>query len=684
MTYTIKPTFTWPDENSTHLDNSYMRFGFLVSASTIKRWLILIVLILFALSQAGTTLFVMTKVGFSHLFALLLAFLVGVCMILVYYQRLAQQSNRERFSQPEFYKAHRDLMKSIEVLPVYKKEREQYEQIKLIWFILRSRHIIKSFRENGLSCSIKEPENAIREWVSFKMRENLGFINSLEGHAFYDNLCADHDLIQWLELVVTIEDQLIKLSSKYQLSREALQSMRACVTQIGWFFHDTLILNKEIHLEHIPTALLEQLNQLERKERSVLLGLIRSKEEQLIEKTPKSASKQFLKRFRYYRVTVDQKNNLSPEAESIPKKLSFWGGFFNMWLGNNLLGLYGSLAGVATLLVFFPVIHLSYGLKVTIALFGAGSAAFATCIMTWPLLNKLMEYLSRWRMREQYRNINKSTYLIQKRPWDARLISTVLLAVIITFVAIHFNVFATWHLTNRLSALFAGAQISALLNQITWGVKAFFALSQAVCSLLCAGSLYFYSCYQQYAGQHGKRELRWISVVDKVLRCIKEKNWKKTAFLVVIGVCSLMAAFAQTLIWFRGFGLWMQITIAAPIFMAFFATFCEAGLACLDHGSGSKRPHLDVINTWIAPYDSSPSSKSLFDSGDERPALIKGSNNGEDDPSIGESFSLRRAPNQENHIDPFSSSLLKPRANDRGSGGARVPLRTDSCSPPGF
>ena len=46
-----------------------------------------------------------------------------------------------------------------------------------------------------------------------------------------------------------------------------------------------------------------------------------------------------------------------------------------------------------------------------------------------------------------------------------------------------------------------------------------------------------------------KNKLRFISVVDKILKHIKQKSWLKVGQLVIIVACGL-AAIGQTIIWF--------------------------------------------------------------------------------------------------------------------------------------
>lgn len=582
----------WPDQN-VHKSSNWMQYIFkpIYRSNLVYVLVPFLILLLFALSQAGTSLFILSRFGFSHMAALFLASMICICLTCVYFQKISAGFNRRFYLSIDHYKASRDLAKSFKSLD---QNTKKFENVQVMWILMRYQHIVKKLRtleSMGM--------HNIYMWICNELKSDSALLGDND---FYSSLQDHSKMMTWMCKVIEFENLLKKIrldQSKYKIYKiRSLCTLYswACLENVGQDKKNKIISmfkSSFIFTDAYSDDLKNILDSIEEKERffKEAVGYNNLSEGW------------YKKQLKYYRITLDHKLNPDPDSYWLPGWISRLGGYGNMIFGNNLLGLYGSVAGVAALISFYPIIHLSLTIKALIAVFGCCSAAFASYTLTWPILHKLLIYFSRWKFRAKARRIfRQKCQWIKAAPVNIRLVLAIGLASIVTFAAVHFNMYATWHLVNRLIALFGSTGFGHYLAHIPWLFKVSITILQGCCSLLCAGGLYFFSCYNQYVGKDGKVSLRYISVIDKIQGYIKDRSWLKVLLLVVIVSSSLLAAFAQTIIWFQGFSVIAASMVAVPAVMAFFATYCEAGLICLDGANKSSWPSQEMVVAWQNEY----------------------------------------------------------------------------------
>ncbi len=603
----MKLEHLWPNKNEICRYQNITWIHYLTDAKL--RWSLLgllvplLVLSLFALSQAGTSLFLLTRFGFAHPVALLFASMVCCCLTSVYFQKISLYFKKTFFFEHRFYKAYKDLHRSFASVD-FKKDNVTQNNIKRVqamWLLLQHRHMVKKLR-NMLKSTVIFDESDLEGWYG-KMLERA--MKDLGGEDFKIQLIDKKSFVyQWSLGILKVELEVVQLQSEKNLDDLSIKKIRNKLAMFGWCclegMSDSAKNNILEELKKIIDCNFEPwLNHIEKYEKEFNNGVLGLSEEETQSK-PKSYQLWFNK-FKHQRINIDHKLNPDPELYGFARYTSYFGGRGNMIAGNNLIGLYGSVAGVAALISFYPILHLSTFVKIVVALFGCCSAAYASYALTGPMLEKLLKQFSRWRMRQNFRRfLNKSSFQwLTQRSIDWRICICVIFAGFVTLSAVNFNVYATWHLTNRLIALFPDTVFAKFLSHMPIFIKIFLSGLQAIISFLCAGALYFTSCFNQYVGKQGKVNLRFISVLDKINSHIEQRSWLKVMQLIVIVTCSGLAAIAQTIIWFHGINIILFSLCSIPSTLAFFATFCEAALACLDNEDPNVWLSDEKIEAWV-------------------------------------------------------------------------------------
>lgn len=606
----------WPNKNNYHRYQGVTLIDYITEPPL--RWsllgllLPLIVLFLFALSQAGTSLFLLTKFGFSHPVALLFASMVCTCLTSVYFQKISLQFKKTFFYTKTFYKAYKDLHRSFASVEFGEKlELKQMQKVQAMWLLLQHRHLVKNLR-----LKLKQGENVdVKSFLDTQLEKTMRDL----GGAYFKIELIDQTsfLYSWSFEVLSLEKFYSNLvMDEEDPSGEKISQIRSKLATYRWACLEGFGDNKELKsktIEELNGILNTDRNQNNISWHSVLQAIKESEDLfcEGVEKIESNQADSWLKKFKHQRINIDHKRNPDPKLYGFAMYSSWFGGLGNMMAGNNLIGLYGSVAGVGALISFYPILHLSAFVKIVIAIFGCCSAAYASYALTWPMLHKLLKQVTRWRMRQNFRRyINKPSFeWLTKRSIDWRICICVLFAGFVTLSAVNFNVYATWHLTNRLIALFPDTVFAKFLAHMPIVLKVFLSGLQALISFLCAGALYFTSCFNQYVGQPGKVNLRFISVLDKIHNQIKQKSWLKVIQLIVIVIFSGLAAIAQTIIWFHGINPVLLYLCSIPASLAFFATFCEAALACLDNEDANVWLNDTQLNAWLK-YQAPPISSS--------------------------------------------------------------------------
>lgn len=589
----------WPNKNIILKHCNLTWFDY-ISRSAIRKNLILLllpllILLLFALSQAGTSLFLLTRFGFSHPVSILFASMVCICLTAVYFQKISINFRKKYFKNFDSYKSFKDLYRSFNSVTQADNSISHLEKIQVMWLLMQHRHIVKKFRIEA------DKVDNIDVW--FKKQVLLAQ-HQLGGERFklklYD---LNSNIYAWSNAYIHLEKNLINLFKKYEINadkdRQRIKSTLA-------LYHWRCLESSKRNQSDIIEILRSHAANVPEKDWQTHLGKISDCEHKFLKATTKymKDDTNWFEKIKFQRVNIDHKLNPDPDLFALAMFFATFGGIGNMVVGNNLIGLYGSIAGVAALISFYPILHLSITVKIVVALFGCLSAAFASFSLTWPMLIKLLKQFTRWRMRSKARSLlgqNTFTWL-SSRSVDWRILVCFLFAGVVTLSAVNFNMYATWHLTNRLIALFPGTPLARYLAHMPWILKFILTSIQAIISFLCAGAIYFTSCFNQYVGQSGKTKLKTISVLDKIYKYFQQRSWSKVIQLVIVVSCSALAAFAQTIIWFHGVtsNPIYFILLTFPSALAFFATFCEAALACLDSETSFNWVSNDCLKGWLS------------------------------------------------------------------------------------
>lgn len=591
----------WPNKNIIlkHCNTSWTEYftNPKMRKNVILLLLPLVILFLFALSQAGTSLFLLTRFGFSHPVAFLFAGMVCICLTCVYFQKISVNFAKSYYNNKTYYKAYKDLFRSFNSTQNPTNSENHFEKIRIMWMLLQHRHIMANFIAKTDMIEDKDVDNWFSKQVKLA-QYNLG------GEAFKLTMYSKgEDIYKWSLACIKLEKRLKTLFKDHDITDDvARKKIRSILSLYNW----RCLEKTSDNTKDIIALLFKVTKKVQKKDWIAYFKDAKICEDHFLNAVDKhQEDNSWLEKIRYQRINIDHKLYPDPDLFFPARWLSRFGGLGNMLVGNNLLGLYGSIAGVAALISFYPIIHLSIAVKILVAIFGCVSAAFASYALTWPMLEKLLKQFTRWRMRRKARKLlsskNNLKWLIV-RPIDWRIVVCFIFAGVVTISAVNFNMYATWHLSNRLIALFSGTWLARYLTHMPMMFKVILTAFQCVISFLCAGSVYLTSCFNQYVGHTGKTKLRFISVVDKILKHIKQKSWSKVAQLAIIVACSITAAIAQTIIWFHGLTTSpiVLLLLAFPASLAFFATFCEAALACLDSESDPAWVSNQCVKEWQA------------------------------------------------------------------------------------
>lgn len=571
----------WPNKNSNLIYSQLSWFDYLLRPRNryhlICLILPLIILFLFALSQAGTSLFLLCRFGFSHVISAIFSIMICLSLTCVYFQKISSAFKKTLFRKKSYYKAYRDLVKALKSVENI-NTLANYKKFQITWLVLQQRHLISALR------IAKDDEFSLEKALE-------STVHQLGGQDMKLMLYNKESVIyKWCQESLNNEKKLLKILKQNKIFDSNIRlSIRSHVTIFKWACLE------EANSVKKRDEIISELVNISGLEKNIWLSYF--EEIRYVEAIFTAAisdeikDRKWFEQLKYHRIQTDHKLNPNLNFIRLPRVVFYVGSIANMVVGNNLIGLYGSLAGVAALISFYPILHLSISLKIVIGVFGCLSAAYASYVLTLPMLRKLMKQLSRWRTRSFVRQfLNKKNYTwITARKFDWRFWICVIFAGVVTIAAVHFNMHTTWFLTNRLMALFSGTAFGNYLIHVPIFVKYILMITQGVISFLCAGAIYFTSCFNQYVGQEGKVKLSTISVLDKINKHIAKKSWLKVFQLMVIVTFSALAAVGQTIIWFHGLALSpiLLALLMLPACLAFFATFCEAALVCLDDDEDS-------------------------------------------------------------------------------------------------